>query len=139
MKQSGSSSDKMDADLDQDRSGGENRSCGGSRDESPAPSADSGYLCVAGDSEASGSEGYDSSDEKHPAPKRRARHCPVSAVAGEPEFTGHRSSRYNNRSDVGNIGIFFGNWGQRTQKMEGQVQKNIDAQIKKPMPSHWPD
>ena len=141
MNRPGSSSDQTDADLDQDRSGGEKRSCGSSRDESPAPSDDSGYYSsVPGDSEASDTEGNASSDEKHRAPMRRGRRaCPIAAVAGEPEFTGHRSSHYNNRNDVGNICIFFGSWGQRTQKMEGQVQKNIDAQIKKPMPSHWPD
>ena len=53
------------------------------------------------------------------------------AVAGEPESTGLRSYKWNNRKQVGNIGIFFGNWGQRNTHMQGGVQGNIDAQIKK--------
>ena len=129
MKQSGSSSDKMDADLDQDRSGGENRSCGGSRDESLAPSDGIAHTSAPGDSEESNDEGYDSSDRKERVRRRRARRVAVPAIAGEPRFTGNHSTQFNNRSDVGNIGFFFGNWGQRTQSMEGGVQKNIDAQI----------
>ena len=129
MKRSGTSS----GEIDEDRSGG------GTRDESPAPSAGSDFSIAPGDSEVSGSEGYASSDGEKRAPRRRARHAPVPAVAGRPTFTGYRSTHFNNRSDVGNIGIFLGNWGQRTQRMNGCVQKNIDAHIKKTMPSHWPD
>ena len=140
MNRPGSSSDQTDADLDQDRSGDEKHSCGSSRDESPAPSADSGYSSVPGDSEASDTERNASSEAKQRAPWRsRRRACPIAAVAGEPGFTGPRSSKWNNRPEVGNICFFFGNWGKRTQQIGGGLQGNIDAQIKQTMPSHWPD
>ena len=52
--------------LDQDRSGGENRSCGGSRAESLAPSNGSVVTSAPGDSEVStDQEYYDSSDGKN--------------------------------------------------------------------------
>ena len=150
MSRPGSSNDKhrglqlvlvsplADNDLDQDLSDGENRSCGGSRDESPAPSDGTGNTSGPGDSEASADEEYDSSGRTERVPKRRA--VLVPKFAGHYTNTGDRSSKFNNRSDVGNIGFFFGNWGQRTKSMEGGVQKNIDAQIsKKPRASHWPD
>ena len=54
MKRSGTSS----GEIDEDRSGG------GTRDESPAPSAGSDFSIAPGDSEVSGSEGYASSDGK---------------------------------------------------------------------------
>ena len=127
MKRSGTRS----GDIDEDRSGG------GNRDESPAPSAGSDFSIAPGDSEVSGSEGYASSDGEKRAPRRRARHAPIPAVAGRPTFTGYRSTHFNNRSDVGNIGFFFGNWGRRTKQKDGYVQQNIDAPIKKPMRSHW--
>ena len=120
-----------DNDLDQDLSDGENRSCGGSRDESPAPSDGTGNTSGPGDSEASADEEYDSSGRKERVRKRRARPVVVPKFAGHTTFTGYHSTQFNNRSDVGNIGFFFGNWGQRTQSMEGGVQKNIDAQITK--------
>ena len=127
--------------LDQDRSGGENRSCGGSLAESPAPSNGSVVTSAPGDSEVStDQEYYHSSDRKKRVQRRKARHVTVPQVAGAPRFTGDRSTLFNNRSDVGNVGFFFGNWGMRTQNMDGGVQLNIDAQItKKPRPSHWPD
>ena len=118
--------------LDQDRSGGENRSCGGSRAESPAPSNGSVVTSAPGDSEVStDQEYYHSSYGKKRVQRRRARHVTVPQVAGAPRFTGYRSTRFNNRSDVGNVGFFFGNWGMRTQSMDGGVQLNIDAQIAK--------
>ena len=118
--------------LDQDRSGGENRSCGGSLAESPAPSNGSVVTSAPGDSEVStDQEYYDSSDGKKRVQRRKARHVTVPQVAGAPRFTGYRSTRFNNRSDVGNVGFFFGNWGMRTQNMDGGVQLNIDAQITK--------
>ena len=122
---------RLDDDLDQDRSDGENRSCGGSRDESLAPSDGTAHTSAPGDSEESNDEGYGSSDRKERVRRRRARRVAVPAFAGEPRFTGNHSTQFNNRSDVGNIGFFFGNWGLRTQSMEGGVQKNIDAQITK--------
>ena len=129
-----------DNDLDQDLSDGENRSCGGSRDESLAPSDGTAHTSAPGDSEESNDEGYDSSDRKERVRRRRARRVVVPAFAGEPRFTGNHSTQFNNRSDVGNVGFFFGNWGMRSQDMDGGVQLNIDAQItKKPRPSHWPD
>ena len=141
MSRPGSSSEQTsavaDVDLDRTRT---SISCGSDRDESPAPSANSGYSSVPGDSEASDTEGCSSSDEKHRVPMRRGRRpCSMPAVAGEPQFTGPRSSNWNNRPEVGNIGIFFGTWGQRTQQRGGGVQGNIDAQIKKPMRHHWLD
>ena len=41
------------------------------------------------------------------------------------------NARFNEDATVGNIGFFFGNWGKRTQKAAGGVQRNIDAQLKK--------
>ena len=109
---------RADNDLDQDRSD----------DESLAPSDGTGNTSGPGDSEASADEEYDSSGRKERVRKRRA--VPVvPKFAGHWTYTGEYSSKFNNRSDVGNIGFFFGNWGQRTQSMEGGVQKNIDAQI----------
>ena len=122
MRRPGSSSDWTSAVADVSR--------GSTRDESPAPSSNSGYSCVPGDSEASDTEL--SSDERPWAPRRRGRKpCKVPAIEGEPGFTGPRSTNWNNRADVGNCGVFFGNWGQRTQQGQGGVQRNIDAQIKK--------
>ena len=137
---SGRQRPRADDDLDQDRSDGENRSCGGSRDESPAPSDGTGHTSAPGDSEESADEEYDSSDRKERVRRRRARRVAVPAISREPMFSGNHSTQFSNRSDVGNICFFFGNWGQRTQSMEGGVQKNIDAQItkQKPRPSHWP-
>ena len=64
--------------LDQDRSGGENRSCGGSRAESPAPSNGSVVTSAPGDSEVStDQEYYDSSDGKKRVQRRKARHVTV--------------------------------------------------------------
>ena len=131
MRRPGSSSDQTsavaDVDLDRTRT---SISCGSDRDESPAPSSNSGYSSVPGDSEASDTDL--SSDERSWAPVRRGRKpCQVPAIDGEPEFTGPRSTHWNNRPQVGNCGIFFGNWGQRNRQMQGGVQGNIDAQIKK--------
>ena len=131
MRRPGSSSDQTsavaDVDLDQMRT---STSCGSDRDESPAPSSKSGYSSVPGDSEASDTDL--SSDERSWAPMRRGRKpCQVPAIDGEPEFTCARSTHLNNRPQVGNCGIFFGNWGQRNRQMQGVVQGNIDAQIKK--------
>ena len=129
---------RMDADLDQDRSEGANRSCGGSRAESPASSAGSVHTRAPGDSEESTDEGYDSERRKERARRRSSRRVTVAPVVGEPTYIGHRSTQHNNRFDVGNAGAFFGIWGQRTQSMNGRVQNNIDAHIlEKPMPSHW--
>ena len=131
MGRPGSSRDQTsavaDVDLDRTRT---SMSCGSDRDQSPAPSSNSGYSCVPGDSEASDTEL--SSDEKQWAPTRRGRKpCKMPAIDGEPGFTGPRSTNWNNRPEVGNCGIFFGNWGQRTRQAQGGVQGNIDAQIKK--------
>ena len=113
------------ADLHQDRS------CGGSRAQSPASSAGTVRTCAPGDSEESTDEGHDSETKKEGARYRRVRRVPVAAVAGEPTYTGPRSTRHNNRFDVGNVGVFFANWGNRTKKDDGKVQNNIDAQILK--------
>ena len=133
MRRPASSSDQTsavaDVDLDRTRT---STSCGPDRDESPAPSSNSGYSCVPGDSEASDTEGCASADEVQSAPtRRRGKPCPMPAKDGEPDFTGPRSTKWNNRPTTGNCGIFFGNWGQRTQQKQGCVQGNIDAQMKK--------
>ena len=133
MRRPGSISEQTsavaDVDLDRTRT---STSCGPDRDESPAPSSNSGYSCVPGDSEASDTEGCASADEGQSAPTRRGgKPCPMPAKDGEPDFTGPRSTHWNNRPTTGNCGIFFGNWGQRTQQGQGCVQGNIDAQMKK--------
>ena len=131
MRRPGSISEQTsavaDVDLDRTRT---STSCGPDRDESPAPSSNSGYSSVPGDSEASDTDL--SSDERSWAPMRRGRKpCQVPAIDGEPQFTGPRSTHWNNRPQVGNCGSFFGNWGQRNTHMQGGVQGNIDAHIKK--------
>ena len=115
----------MNADLHQDRS------CGGSRAQSPASSAGTVRTSAPGDSEESTDEGHDSETKKKRARYRRVRRVHVAAVAGQPTYTGPRSTHHNNRFDVGNVGVFFANWGQRTKKDDGKVQNNIDAQILK--------
>ena len=115
----------MNADLHQDRS------CGGSRAQSPASSASTVRTSAPGDSEESTDEGHDSETKKERARYRRVRRVHVAAVAGQPTYTGPRSTHHNNRFDVGNVGVFFANWGQRTKKDDGKVQNNIDAQILK--------
>ena len=114
----------MNADLHQDRS------CGGSRAQSPASSVGTVHTCAPGDSEESTDEWHDSETKKKGACYRRKKVL-VPEVAGEPTYTGPRSTHHNNRPDVGNVGIFFANWGQRTKKNDGKVQNNIDAQILK--------
>ena len=133
MRRPGSISEQTsavaDVDLDRTRT---STSCGPDRDESPAPSSNSAYSCVPGDSEASDMEGCASADEGQSAPTRMAgKPCPMPPQDGEPDFTGPQSTKWNNKPTTGNSGIFFGNWGQRTQQGQGNVQGNIDAQIKK--------
>ena len=136
---SGRQRPRADDDLDQDLSDGENRSCGGSRDESPAPSDGTGNTSGPGDSEASADEEYDSSGRKERVRKRRA--VPVvPRYAGHWTYTGHHSSQFNNRSDVGNIGFFFGNWGSKNPEYgRGCAEEHRRTDLKKPRASHWPD
>ena len=115
----------------------EDSSGGPKRDVSPAPSGESGWSQAPGDSVASASmpeEEEDPADFNSAPPavaeRRKPRDTAPPAVA-EGKGTRLRSSVLNDRADVGNIGFFFGNWGQRTKQKDGRVQDNIDAQIKK--------
>ena len=114
----------------------EDRSGGPKRDVSPAPSGESGWSQAPGDSVASAPmpEEEDPADSNSAPPavaeSRKPRDTAPPAVA-EGKWTPLRSSVLNDRADVGNIGFFFGNWGQRTKQKGGRVQDNIDAQIKK--------
>ena len=115
----------------------EDRSGGPKRDVSPAPSGESGWSQAPGDSVASApmpEEEEDPADSNSAPPavaeSRKPRDTAPPAVA-EGKWTPLRSSVLNDRADVGNIGFFFGNWGQRTKQKGGRVQDNIDAQIKK--------
>lgn len=125
--------------------GQHSRSSGGAslRDPSPSPSEQSQYTQAPGDSEASDTEagpGQTRSDDEGadagavpPAVAakwvwvKKQRDTTPPAVAGE--TTPLRSAALNEREDVGNIGWFFGNWGQRAGGGQMGVQGNIDAQI----------
>ena len=123
-----------DADLDRTRT---SISCGGSRDSSPAPSANSCYSSAPGDSETFDTEGDASLDEGPLSPirawigKRPCLNMPASA--GKPKFvrTRKKQHRWNNRAAVWHVCIFFANWGQRTWQQGGAGHAKIDAQIKK--------
>ena len=114
----------------------EDRSGGPKRDVSPAPSGESGWSQAPGDSVASVAmpeeedPAYSNAAPPAVAESRKPRDTAPPAVA-EGKGTPLRSSVLNDRADVGNIGFFFGNWGQRTKQKGGRVQDNIDAQIKK--------
>ena len=132
-----------DADRDRTRT---SISCGGSRDSSPTPSANSCYSSGPGDSETFDTEGDASSDEQPLSPNRvwmgKRPRPNIPQVAGKPNFTvtPRKKCCYNNRATVGNAGIFFANWGHRTWQQGGAVQQaKIDAQIKKTMRHHCPD
>ncbi len=85
--------------------------------QSRCPSEGSMLSLAPGDSEV------DETPEATPVlPERDA--TPRPAVADPPL----RSAKFNSRDDVGNIGYFFGNWGQRARDRE--IQRNIDLQIK---------
>ena len=148
-KRSGrSSSDQAsavaDADLDRTRT---SISCGGSRDSSPTPSANSCYSSGPGDSETFDTEGESETFDSEVLSPIRAwmgkRPRPnIPQVAGQPNFTVTRRKKrcHNNRETVGNVGIFFANWAHRTWQQGGAVQQaKIGAQIKKTMRHHWPD
>ena len=137
-----------DEQLAQSSESVEDRSRGPTRDVSPAPSDGSAWPRAPGDSEVSCEEGQAESDQSLlqaeaqgtplPFAGRRPRDTAPPAVAGEvSQGRRLRSAVLNDREDVGNIGFFFGNWGRRTKQKDGYVQQNIDAQIKKPMRSHW--
>ena len=68
--------------------------------------------------------------------RKEARNTDPPAVAGE-EQPRLRNATFTDRADVGNIGFFFGNRGRRAAQMGGEVQRNIDAQVKKQRPDHW--
>ena len=118
----------------------EDRSGGPKRDVSPTPSGESGWSQAPGDSVATApmpEEEEDPADSNFAPPavaeSRKPRDTAPPAVA-EGKGTPLRSAVLNDRADVGNIGFFFGNWGQRTKQKGGCVQENIDAQIKKTQP-----
>ena len=99
------------------------------RSESPATSQASSRSRAAGDSviedEDDGGSGH---EEANPPALAKGKCTSPPAVAGDVQPMRHAS--FNDRDEVGNI-VFFGNWGKRTQQLGGQLQANIDAQIKK--------
>ena len=135
LQPSSSSGAVEDRSRGEDRSGAsvQDRSGGPNRDVSPAPSGESGWSQAPGDSVASTAmpEEEDPADSNAAPPavaeSRQSRDTKPPAIA-EGKL---RSAVLNDRADVGNIGFFFGNWGQRTKQKGGRVQDNIDAQIKK--------
>ena len=66
-------------------------------------------------------------EDGRPPRRAKGRSTTPRAVAGRPL----RNATFTDRPDVGNAGLFYGNWGRRTKQMGGEVQRNIDDQIKK--------
>lgn len=132
-------------------SGGASGSEGSARNPSPASSR-SDYTAAPGDSEATDNDEpavadddqpavADAEDEANPPDqatgwRKKEKTTTPAAVAGEPQRA-LRNSALTEREDVGNIGWFFGNWGRRTKQMGGDVQQNIDNQIKKNHAKSW--
>ena len=65
-------------------------------------------------------------EDGRPPRRAKGRSTTPRAVAGRPL----RNATFTDRPDVGNVGFFYGNWGRRTKQMGGEVQRNIDDQIK---------
>jgi hypothetical protein len=89
--------------------------------------SDAAAHSIAGDTADSETDGGADS-----IPAERSRIQPQSRIQGTP---GHRSSKYNSEPEVGNFGLFLGNWGlrgtvggQAAQKLRREVQ---DRQILK--------
>ena len=65
---------------------------------------------VAGDIIADSSAADNDESDAAVAKRRNRRRAPLSTFQGDRE---HRSSKWNAEPEVGNFGIFFGNWGTR--------------------------
>jgi hypothetical protein len=66
---------------------------------------------IAGDT-ASDTD-VDAGDSAVAAARRQQRRAPVAPVHGVAPPREHRSGKHNKEPEVGNIGLFFGNWGLR--------------------------
>ena len=76
---------------------------------------ESGSACpsVAGDTVADSSGAEIDEDETAVAARRQQRVAPKTPAQGNKNTGRGESSRHNNEPEVGNFGLFFGNWGQR--------------------------
>ena len=65
---------------------------------------------------------------------RQQRFAPPTRVEGEPDRSRGKSSKFNDEPEVGNLGIFFGNWGERaslTDNVRMRRREAHDRQIMK--------
>ena len=80
--------------------------------------ADDQASSVVGDSVGGDSDGD---------PPRQQRFAPPSRVQGEPERSRGKSSKFNEEPEVGNFGIFCGNWGERASLGDDVRKKRREA------------
>ena len=89
---------------------------------------------VAGDTIASSSAGEGDESDAAVAERRDRRRAPLSTTQGASEST-HKSSKWNAEPEVGNFGIFFGNWGARATlggaRAQQRRRETMDLQLKK--------
>ena len=84
---------------------------------------------IPGDSIATDSAPMsDESDNAFEA-RHAERRSPASTYDGEIEHTPHKSSKWNAEPEVGNIGIFCGNWGKRKTLEGSQEQRDRRHQM----------
>ena len=94
---------------------------------SRSPSAASLFSRFSGDSEMSGVPADNDEENSGEPQSRQPRDTqPILPAVAKPQL---RSAILNDRADVGNIGVFFGNWGLRASS--AAVQRNIDLQIRR--------
>ena len=77
-------------------------------------------LSVGGDTVADSSAAENGESDAAVAERRNRRRAPRSTFQGDRQ---HRSSRWNAEPEVGNLGIFFGNWGARATLGGAKAQR----------------